>query len=112
MDDAAGKITELLSDPLALENIRKMASGLLGSAPDTPSPITETPTLPDVDIGKLMGVLGKMKQTQEDNRSRLLLALKPHLSERRRERVDNAVKILKILDMLPLLKESGLLNIL
>ncbi len=112
MDDIGGKIAALLSDPEALENIRNMAGNLFGSVPDANTEPPQSSAMPDMDMGKLMGVLSRLKNSGEDNRTRLLLALKPHLSERRQERVDRAVKILKILDMLPLLQESGVLNFL
>jgi len=38
------------------------------------------------------------------------LALNPHLSEESQRRVDTAVKILRVIDLLPALKESGLLE--
>lgn len=112
MDDINSKIAALLSDPDALENIRNMAGSLFGSAPDTQDELAKGGTMPDIDMGKLVGVLSQLKNSGEDNRTRLLLALRPHLSARRQERVDRAVKILKILDMLPLLQESGVLNFL
>lgn len=112
MDDLNEKITALLSDPSALEGIRNMASSLLGSAPPPKEEPQSDNLTPDIDIGKVMSVLGRLKSTGNDERTRLLLALKPHLSEKRRDRVDRAVKILKLLDMLPLLHDSGVLNIL
>lgn len=113
MDDLNEKITALLSDPSALENIRNMASGLLGGAEAPQSAPPEAAVeMPNIDIGRLMSVMGRLNNGKTDERTKLLLALKPHISEKRRERVDNAVKILKLLDMLPLLKDSGLFNFL
>ena len=59
-----------------------------------------------------MGLMSAFNNQKNDRRTELLLALKPHLSEERRERVDKAVKILKIVSILPALKEQGLLDIL
>lgn len=113
MDDLSEKISSMLSDPQQLAKIREMAAGLLGNEqPPSPPPTPAVPSLPDIDMGKLLGIMSKFKSQGTDNRSRLLLALKPHLSEKRQERVDRAVKVLKLLDMLPLLQESGLMNIL
>ncbi len=112
MDDLNEKITALLSDPAALENIRNMASGLLGSVPEKrePEPDAEQSLMSNIDIGKIMSVMSRLNNSKNDDRSRLLLALKPHLSAKRQERVDKAVKILKLLDMLPLLQDSGFLG--
>lgn len=113
MDDLSEKISSLLSDPAALENIRNMAQGLLGgaAAPEPPkAEQSEESLIPNIDIGKIISVMGRLQNSKTDERSRLLLALKPHLSAKRQERVDRAVKILKLLDMLPLLQESGFLN--
>lgn len=61
-----------------------------------------------------MGMFLKMKDLmgamhQEDERSRLILALKPHLNEERQKKADQAIKYLKILSVLPLLRDQGIL---
>jgi len=40
-----------------------------------------------------------------------LLALKPHLTDERQQRIDKAVKLLRIISVIPLLKEQGLLEL-
>lgn len=65
-------------------------------------------SLPNAELILKAGKL--FKTAKPDNRINLLLALKPHLSPEKRKRVDSAVKILKIYDILPLLKESGILD--
>ncbi len=41
---------------------------------------------------------------------RFLLALRPMLREENRSKIDSAVKIMKLLTLLPVLKESGMLG--
>ena len=48
--------------------------------------------------------------TQKDKNSELLLALKPHLREERQARVDKAIKLLKLLALWNVLKDSGMLK--
>ena len=48
--------------------------------------------------------------SREDDSTRLLRALRPLLSDSRRRRVDEALKILQMMRMLPLLKESGIFS--
>lgn len=57
---------------------------------------------------KLGELFSEMNKT--DKNTRLLLALKPHLREENREKVDSALKLMKIMSILPLLKDSGILN--
>ena len=59
----------------------------------------------DIDIGALFGVISAMNSIGEDTRASLLLALKPHLSSERQKRVDNAVKLFKVIPLLPLIKQ-------
>ena len=117
MDDIAGKISELLSSSDGMDKIKTLAENLFGDETKTeanPKPADESVgfSLPDgFDIGKIMSIASLLGQQKNDRRSNLLLALKPHLSEERRERVDKAVKFLKIATLLPVLKEQGLLDI-
>lgn len=62
------------------------------------------------DLKRVMSLITRFKNQGEDNRTRLLLALKPILSEERARRVDGAVKLLKLVQLLPLLKETDLFS--
>lgn len=62
------------------------------------------------DLKRVMSLISRFKNQGEDNRTRLLLALKPILSEERARRVDGAVKLLKLIQLLPLLKETDLFS--
>lgn len=59
-------------------------------------------------IGGLSRYFGKMNE--KDNRSDFLYALKPLLNETRRSKVDEAVNILRVLKMMRMLREGGLLG--
>lgn len=64
-----------------------------------------------IDIEAVMK-LGEMlsNMNKPDNNTRLLLALKPHLRPENRIKVDNALKLMKIMNILPLIRESGVLD--
>ena len=47
---------------------------------------------------------------QEDDSTRLLYALRPLLGAERQKKVDEALKILQMMRLLPLLKESGVFS--
>ena len=57
---------------------------------------------------KLQEIMGCF--TQSDKNSELLMALRPHLREERQEKVDKAVKLLKVLALFSILRENGILE--
>lgn len=65
-----------------------------------------------IDIEAIMK-LGEMMSgmnSRNDKNTQLLMALKPHLRPENRKKVDNALKLMKIISLLPLLKESGIMD--
>lgn len=109
MDDISEKLAELLNDPSGMEKIKGMAQSLLFEE----KPKENEEVLPaDLDIGAITRVLGMMKQgSNDDSRVRLLLALKPNLSPDRQAKVDSAIKILKLIELAPLLGDLGLFSL-
>lgn len=59
-------------------------------------------------IMKIAPLLRTMNQ--EDDNTRLLHALRPLLKSERQKKLDEAIKIMKMLKFLPLLKEQGILQ--
>ena len=75
----------------------------------TPAAAENTaPALPGVNLSAL-SALGKLMNS-DDDRIRLIEALKPLLSEGRQKKADEAEKMLRLMSALPALKDSGLLN--
>lgn len=113
MDDISQKLADLLNNPESMERMRKMAEGILSEKSEEPK---EAPTgdfdisslLGLDDIGNLLGIINRLRSSGNDPKAQLLYALKPHLSPPRREKVDTAVKLLKIIELLPLISETGL----
>lgn len=54
-------------------------------------------------IGEIMS-----KMNEQDKNSELLIALKPHLREENQAKIDTAVKLFRLISLLPYLKDSGL----
>ncbi|MGN0679358.1 MAG: hypothetical protein ACI4JS_06830 [Oscillospiraceae bacterium] len=57
---------------------------------------------------KLFGLFETLNQP--DDNERFLLALKPLLREENRAKIDSTLRLMKLLSLLPLLKNSGLLD--
>lgn len=122
MEDLMGKLQEMLSDEESMNQIKQLAEMLGGAeASDGGNENEEAPKPQEsdggsdgdfpFDIGMLFQLQGLLQSvSSEDKNSALLLALKPHLREERRGRVDKAVKLLKLFAIFTVVKESGLLK--
>jgi len=55
-------------------------------------------------LAKLSKMMGKMNN--RDPRTDLIMALRPHLSRRRQHRAEQAVQMIKMMEMLPSLQEA------
>lgn len=116
MDDLSEKLADILNDPESMNKVRQMAESILGSEDEPPKPEEKgeeglTSLLSGKELSVITSLISRMKADSRDPRVQLILALRPHLSEKRRERADAAIRLLKLIDLLPLIKESGLLNL-
>lgn len=104
-------ISEILSSLSSedMEQLKNAANAIMGN--NQPQPKKEAPTNALIDPS-LLGNLGKLGQalSGDDDRTSLIKALKPMLSEPRQQKADEAIKILKLVQLLPILRESGFLN--
>lgn len=114
MEDIAGKISEILSDEESMKQLGEIAQ-MLGFSPDSapqPSPAAASPQgngMPD--IAALMSLAGKLKEAgADDDNINFLVALRPLLSDDKKPRIDRAIKILRLINLLPIIRDSGLLG--
>jgi len=108
MEELNEKISQILSDNDSMEKLRKMAESLLGDSAPVPTPKTGGD---EIDISKILPIINRLKTPQNNSRTALLLALRPHLSRERQARLDKAVKLLKVAELLPFIQESGLFDL-
>lgn len=124
MDDLTARISEMLADPSTVERLQGLASQIIGNdgsadlsklgnmlGMQQPSPPSDTGGISPEQMGKMMKVIGALNSSKPDSRAVLLTALRPYLSAERQQRLDTAVKLLKIAAVLPAITESGLLNL-
>ncbi len=122
MDDVMDKVSGLLSDEESVQQLSELAKMFMSEVGDGSDSAADEPAsdgddggssdssgMPDIEtILKLTSLAGAF--TQNDKNADLLLALKPHLGEEKQKRVDKAVKLLKLIAVWNMAKESGLLN--
>lgn len=84
---------------------RLLGGGQPQSAPPAPGDL-----FGGLDIAKLAGLAASLKSSGADDQNiRFILALRPLLSTKKQARADNAIKILRLLNLLPLIKASGII---
>lgn len=128
-DDMGEKIARLLSSPEGMAKIRAAMAAFGGGdippaaagAATAPAQTAEppTPAIPKPDsagggfpdaaaLTRLLPLVGSLNQ--DDNDTRLLQALRPYLHGEREQRLDEAVKLLRLSHLLPLLQAQGILG--
>lgn len=122
MDDLTEKINSILGDPQMMEQIKGL-SGLFASESDNSQKESEEenikkegnnnsfdPSILPVDtmqiIMKIIPLLSSINT--DDNSTRLLHALKPFLADERKSKLDEAIKIMHLMKVLPIIKGSGI----
>lgn len=106
MDDFSDQISKILGDPQAMEQIKSMADMLGAQSPPAQKPAPANPPLsPEMlsAVTKVMPLLTEMKH--DDNGTRLLAALRPFLSNDRKQRLDEASRMLQMMKLLPMIKK-------
>ena len=97
MSDFEDKLNKLLNDPKEMERFAGFAKSLMSGAE---SPKREQSAVPDIDPSILKNLSGILSGKGSDSRdAKLLEALRPFLSERRRGKMDKAMKIARLADI-------------
>ncbi len=137
MDDLNRMLDSILNDPKSMEQLKATARAL-GLDPEGPPPAAAPATggtgAAAPDLSALAALLGGAQQqsqprqpaidpsallliqsvitrlNQPDRNVDLLRALKPYFSATRSARVDNAIRLMQLFSLLPVLKESGILG--
>ncbi len=113
--DISKQLSGILEDPEAMSRIMNIASSLMGSQSQNqdsdaseekreessdppPEAKASFPDLSGADLSKVMPLLaGALGQDQKnDPRTNLLQALKPYMSDDRKERIDMLIKALRL----------------
>ena len=112
----AAKFQQAVNNPKLVEKMMSTPSELAqmlvsedGSASDTDNAEKQSDEQPDLGaVLKLTSLVGAV--SNDSKNTDLLRALKPHLSADKQKRVDKAIKLMKLLAMWNIAKDSGLLQ--
>ncbi|MDE5885042.1 MAG: hypothetical protein K2H29_08235 [Oscillospiraceae bacterium] len=125
MEDLLGKMQELLADPETMKQVSELAEMLKDNNITHPENSQNSQDLPDhhnsntnsnnninflspeilMKAGELLN-----QNKKPDKNMALLLALRPHLRQQRRNKIDNAVKLLQLWGLFKNLQQTGILQ--
>ena len=110
MEDLNEKLTRLLSSPEGMSKIQSAMAALSGGMESEPAPTPSPPPPPENGadlsaITRLLPLLGNLNQDNED--TRLLASLRPYLHGQRAERLEESMRLLRMMKLLPLITEGG-----
>ena len=135
-DDLSAKLSGILSDPEAMKEIAALASQLGADAPGVHTDGGASPSPASGDSLDLQGLLRSLNADgaaqkpadntaaqlmslapalsslkQEDDTTRLLDAMRPFLSEERQRKLDKAKRLIKVMQLMPLIKDLPLFDL-
>lgn len=97
-----------------MDMLKNAAASILGSNEEQAPKQTTTPQAAQSQLGidaddfkmmmKAKSIFDKMNSASNKNTD-LILALKPHLSPENQEKADSAIRLLRLFEILPLLKD-------
>ena len=108
-----GALNNALSDPKTMAQVNSLLSSLSegegqsgkASAGSGSAPAAVTPDM--VKVTQLMSLLG---QSSDDEGIALITALRPLLKPETRPKADRVIKLMRVMNAYPLLRESGILD--
>lgn len=103
-DDISGILSSLSDEDMA--NLSSAAQQLLGGDNGGDKKENATDFFGGIDpamIAKIMQLMPLLQSGGDNERTRLICALKPLLSPRRRKKADEAMQIMRLLDVLPII---------
>ena len=97
MDEIGEKLDALLNDPKQFGKIAQLASSILGDGGDKSAPPSAPEPDLDLDMGQLRRMMSALRGGGHDSANRHLLeAMKPYLTEKRRQKMDRALQLAKL----------------
>lgn len=123
MEQMTDRLNAILQDPEAMAQIQSLASSMFGGGGNASAtnaaapPVSAPPPVPERDglspdmvsmMTRLAPMLQNMRKETPD--TQLLHALRPLLSPPRQKKLDDALKLLQLMSVLPMLQHSGLLK--
>lgn len=108
MDELQNRINDVLGDPQQLERISRLAQSIMsGGESRDGAAAADAPDMPDAETVKRIMRLMSADGEKDRGERTLLEAMTPYLSEKRRGKMDKALKIAKLVRLARLAMEES-----
>lgn len=108
MDELESRISSVLGDPEQMEKITKLAQSFMaGTGNKTAQSNIDANTMPDADMIKRIAHLMSLSGEKGNGETAMLEAISPYLSDKRRGKMEKALKIAKLVRLAKLAVEES-----
>ena len=108
MDDITEKIQSLLNDEESMRQIQELAAMFSSGDISAQSEQEQPSNGIGINPAAIMQLIGAM--SVQDKNCELLLALREHLSAEKQQKIDKAVKLMKMYNIFIAMRENGMLD--
>ena len=99
MSDWQEQLNTILSDPDAMAQIASLAQSLGAASPqEAKQPDPVNPVDPEL-LGRLMPLIRQLNRSESGEAAAFLRALRPFLSEKRRDKVERAAQLARLIHL-------------
>lgn len=120
MDDIMSMVGQIMADPEQIKQLSSLAASLGISTDESENKTAKQEPSPtssaiasilgeENSLSTLLPLVQKLQESADDKYITFLRALQPLLSDSRKQKVDTAITLLKLLTFVPYLEESGIL---
>lgn len=107
MDDITQKIQSLLNDEESMRQIQELAAMFSSSDSSSTSQESASEGI-GINPAAIMQLIGAM--SSQDKNCDLLIALREHLSPEKQQKIDKAIKLIKLYNIFIAMRENGMLD--
>jgi len=112
MSELEDKLSSILGDPQAMDQIMNMASAFMGGSQSPPQAqkSEDSGEFPGIDpetLSRIMRIASEFNR-KDDRSATLLYAIKPYLNKRRQSKFKDALTVMRLAKILPRIQKEGL----
>lgn len=110
MNEMFKKAQSMIQNNQIPDDIKKIINNFQNSSNNVSNNNQNNNSMPNIDVDTLMkmqNIMSKMKNSENDDMSKLLLSLKPYLRDGKKDKIDEYIQLIKMGKMTQLFETFG-----